>query len=236
MTLIRSLLFNFLFILMTTAMGAFGIPLLLIRQKWVNAYGRLWGKISLNMLKHIVGLEYEVRGNIPTQASIIAAKHQSAWETIAFAVILDQPTFIMKRSLLFLPPLGPFLWRAGMIAIDRASGASAIRRMLTQTRLALKNSRSVIIFPEGTRKAPGAAPAYLPGVAAMYRGLEHSIIPVALNSGVFWGRNSFSKNRGNVVIEFLPPIEHGLDRRTFMRRLEHQIETATHRLIDEAKK
>ena len=221
---------------MTVAMGAFGLPLLLIREKWVNAYGRLWGKISLRMLKDIVGLECEVRGKIPTQATIIAAKHQSAWETIAFAVILDKPTFIMKRSLLFLPPLGPFLWRAGMIAIDRTSGASAIRRMLTKTQLALQNSRSVIIFPEGTRKAPGAAPAYLPGVAAMYRGLEHSVIPVALNSGVFWGRNSFSKKRGTVVIEFLPPIEDGLDRRTFMRRLEHQIETATHRLIDEAKK
>jgi 1-acyl-sn-glycerol-3-phosphate acyltransferase len=236
MTLIRSILFNFLFILMTVAMGAFGLPLLLIREKWVNAYGRLWGKISLRMLKDIVGLECEVRGKIPTQATIIAAKHQSAWETIAFAVILDKPTFIMKRSLLFLPPLGPFLWRAGMIAIDRTSGASAIRRMLTKTQLALQNSRSVIIFPEGTRKAPGAAPAYLPGVAAMYRGLEHSVIPVALNSGVFWGRNSFSKKRGTIIIEFLPPIEHGLDRRTFMRRLEYQIEAATHRLIDEAKK
>jgi len=221
---------------MTVAMGAFGLPLLLIREKWVNAYGRLWGKISLRMLKDIVGLECEVRGKIPTQATIIAAKHQSAWETIAFAVILDKPTFIMKRSLLFLPPLGPFLWRAGMIAIDRTSGASAIRRMLTKTQLALQNSRSVIIFPEGTRKAPGAAPAYLPGVAAMYRGLEHSVIPVALNSGVFWGRNSFSKKRGTIIIEFLPPIKHGLDRRTFMRRLEHQIEAATHRLIDEAKK
>ena len=221
---------------MTVAMGVFGLPLLLIREKWVNAYGRLWGKISLRMLKDIVGLEFEVRGKIPTQATIIAAKHQSALETIAFAVILDKPTFIMKRSLLFLPPLGPFLWRAGMIAIDRTSGASAIRRMLTKTQLALQNSRSVIIFPEGTRKAPGAAPAYLPGVAAMYRGLEHSVIPVALNSGVFWGRNSFSKKRGTIIIEFLPPIEHGLDRRTFMRRLEHQIEAATHRLIDEAKK
>ena len=235
MNLIRSALFNSIFCIITLAMGFLGLPLLMGPEKWVNWYGHLWGHICLRLLDKIVGLKFEVRGVVPHKTAIIAAKHQSAWETLAFAVILKQPTFIMKRSLLFLPPVGPYLWRAGMVAIDRASGATAIRRMLTETARKIKTGRPVIIFPEGTRRAPGAPPAYLAGTAALYRGLDLPTIPVALNSGVFWGRNAFKKRRGTVVIEFLPSIPPGLDRRTFMNRLEDEIETATHRLVEEAK-
>jgi 1-acyl-sn-glycerol-3-phosphate acyltransferase len=235
MNLIRSALFNSIFFIITLAMGILGFPILMGPEKWVNWYGHLWAHICLGLLKKIVGLKYEVRGVVPHKTAIIAAKHQSAWETLAFVTILKEPTFIMKRSLLFLPPIGPYLWRAGMVAIDRASGATAIRRMLTKTARIIKTGRPVIIFPEGTRRAPGAPPSYLAGTAALYRGLDLPTIPVALNSGVFWGRNAFTKRKGTVVIEFLPAIPPGLDRRTFMNRLEDEIETATHRLVKEAK-
>jgi len=234
MRAVRSVFFNVCFALATLMLGVVGLPALLGPRAWAQALGRLWARACMALLRWIVGLEWELRGTPPSGGALIVAKHQSAWETLALFLVLDGPAFVMKRSLLWIPPYGPYLWKAGMIAIDRAAGASAIRQMRAGAAAALKRGQPVVIFPEGTRRAPGTPPAYHPGVAALYRGLETPAVAVALNSGVFWGRNAFAKRPGRVVIEFLEPIPPGLDRRAFMARLEDEIETATRALVQEA--
>lgn len=231
---LRALAFNIAFVSATLVLGIVGAPLLLGPRSWTNAYGRFWARLCAWLLRTIVGLDWEVRGSPPKGAALIAAKHQSAWETLVFTLIVDRPAFVMKQSLLWAPPYGPYLAKAGMVAIDRSGGSKAIRSMLASAQRIAAEDRPVVIFPEGTRKAPHAAPEYHPGVAALYRGLDVPTTPVALNSGVFWGRNAFIKRPGMIVVEFLEPIEPGLDRRAFMARLEDSIETATERLVKEA--
>lgn len=234
MTVVRSLLFNLAFGLATVAMGVVGLPVFLAPGRWASAYGRLWARVCMFLLKWIVGLDWEVRGAPPAGAALVVAKHQSAWETLALTLLLNRPAFVMKRSLLLTPPFGPYLAKAGMVAIDRSAGAQAIRRMTAGARAAMAEGRAVAIFPEGTRRAVGAPPAYRSGAAALYRGLGVEAVPVALNSGLYWGRNAFAKRPGRIVVEFLEPIPPGLDRRAFMARLENAIETATDRLVQEA--
>lgn len=234
MTMLRSILFNLAFGILTLTMALIGLPLFLAPRPWIFAYGRIWAGACAWLLRHVVGLDWEVRGTPPVGAALVAAKHQSAWETLMLTVMLDQPAFIMKQALVWTPPFGPYLWKAGMIAIDRSAGAAAIRQMRAGAARVLAEGRPVVIFPEGTRRAPGAPPAYLPGVAALYRGVEAPTVPVALNSGLFWGRNAFAKRPGRIVVEFLEPIAPGLERRAFMAILEDRIETATGALIEEA--
>ncbi len=234
MTAARSLAFNLAFGLVTLAMGFIGLPLLLGRRTWVHAYGRIWARACMMLLKITVGLDWEVRGRPPTDAVLIAAKHQSAWETLALILVVRNPAFVMKKALLWTPPFGPYLWKAGMIAIDRGSGAKAIRAMQTAAADVIAEGRPIVVFPEGTRRAPGAPPDYKSGVAALYRGIGRPTAPVALNSGQFWGRNAFAKRPGRIVLAFLEPIPPGLERRTFMRRLEDEIETASTALAEEA--
>ena len=233
MVWLRSLIFNVAFALVTLAMGLIGLPLLAGPRRWAQSYGRLWAGLCAWLLRWIVGLDWEVRGSPPSGAALVAAKHQSAWETLMFTLILDRPAFVMKQSLLWAPPYGPYLARAGMVAIDRSGGARTLRRMTAAAAAIAAEGRPVVIFPEGTRRAPHAPPAYHSGVAALYRGLEAPVYPIALNSGVFWGRNAFLKRPGRIVVEFLEPIPPGLDRKTFMTRLEDGVEAMTRRLVEE---
>ncbi len=234
MNALRSLAFNLAFGLATLALGLIGLPVLLGPRRWASTLGRIWANVCMALLRWIVGLDWEVRGTAPEGAALVVAKHQSAWETLALTLILHEPAFVLKRALLWQPPFGPYLRKAGMIAIDRDAGSKAIRQMLARAAEVLAAGRAIAIFPEGTRRAPGAPPAYLPGAAALYRGLDCPVIPVALNSGVFWGRNAFAKRPGRIVLEFLEPIPPGLNRHAFMARLENEIETATRRLVQEA--
>lgn len=234
MIFLRSLAFNVAFGALTLALAVVGLPVFLGPRAWAYKLGRFWAGACMALLRWIVGLRWEVRGTPPPGPALVVAKHQSAWETLALTLLLKEPAFVLKRSLLWAPPYGPYLRKAGMIAIDRAGGAAAIRQMRAAAAAALERGQSVVIFPEGTRTAPGAPPAYLPGVAALYRGLEAPTWPVAVNSGVYWGRNAFAKRPGAVVISFLEPIPPGLDRRAFMARLEDAIETSTRALVEEA--
>jgi 1-acyl-sn-glycerol-3-phosphate acyltransferase len=139
---------------------------------------------------------------------------------------LNYPAFVLKRELLSIPLFGWYLRKVGMIAVDRAAGASALRNMARQASEAFAEGRSILIFPEGTRVPPGESRPYHPGVAALYTQLKVPVVPVALNSGLFWGRRSFVKRPGTVTVQFLPPIPPGLDRKAFMRELESRIEAA----------
>ena len=199
-------------------------------------FGQFWAHIVLVLLRIIVGLDHEIRGldRIPRGGCIIAMKHQSAWDTLILHVVLSDFAAVVKRELLLVPFYGWYAARAGSIAIDRKAGASALRRMVAAARPVATQGRPIVIFPEGTRVAPGARLPYQPGVAALYQALALPLVPAAVNSGYFWGRRSFVKRPGRIVLEFLDPIPPGWPRRRVMAELEQGIEIAAAVLLREA--
>ena len=176
---------------------------------------RTWGFTSLWWLNLICGLRVEFRGeeNIPSTGYILASKHQSFLET--FSLITKTPDFaiILKRSLLRIPLFGQYLARTGVIGIDRAKGRTAMQQLVDQAVPILKAGRQIYIYPEGTRRRPGAPPQYKKGVAILYDETGAPCLPVAVNTGSFWGRDSFLKKPGVAVIEFLPVIPGGMEAR-----------------------
>jgi 1-acyl-sn-glycerol-3-phosphate acyltransferase len=229
---LRSVLFNLLYGIWTAGMHILCLPLLFASQRAIQAAGGVWIDGTLFLLKHVVGIDHRVAGaeNLPATPAIFAAKHQSAWETLFLSRYLGFPAFVLKKELLSIPLFGWFLRRSGMIAIDRKAGASALRQMAREATETLAAGRSILIFPEGTRVAPGESRPYQPGVAALYTQQKVPVVPVALNSGLFWGRRSFIKKPGTIVVEILPPIPPGLDRKAMMKELENRIETAARAL------
>jgi 1-acyl-sn-glycerol-3-phosphate acyltransferase len=231
-TLLRAALFNALSFLTTALLSILYLPLLLAPPLWMQAAARLWIRLLLWLLARIVGLRHRVVGeaNLPAGPFILASKHQSAWETFAFNVLLNYPVFVIKRELFWVPFYGWFAKHAGMIGIDRRGRAATLRRMVTEARAALAAHRPIVIFPEGTRTVPGAPPRYQSGIAALYQALGVPVVPCALNSGLTWGRRAFLKKPGVITVEYLPPIPPGLPREAFMTRLQDAIETASARL------
>ena len=229
MSWLRALAFNIAFVAVTGLLGVAGLPMLLAPRRRVMCFGRFWARCVLALLKAIVGLDGEVRGleHLPRGPSIIAMKHQSAWDTLILPVVLGDPAVVLKRELFLVPFYGWYAARAGSIAIDRRGGAHALRRMVTAARRAASAGRPVVIFPEGTRTAPGHRLAYQPGVAALYQALQLPVVPAAVNSGLYWGRRSFVKRPGRIILAFLEPIAPGLPRRQMMAELEARIEAAT---------
>jgi 1-acyl-sn-glycerol-3-phosphate acyltransferase len=134
---------------------------------------------------------------------------------------------VLKRELLHIPMFGWYMRKVGMIAVDRSRGASALKQMVREAQATFAAGRSIAIFPEGTRTAPGEHKPYQPGVAALYTQLGVPVVPIALNSGLFWGRKAFLKKPGTITLQILPAIPPGLDRKTFMKRLESSIEDAS---------
>jgi 1-acyl-sn-glycerol-3-phosphate acyltransferase len=237
MSLPRAVLFNIAFYAWTALYGLLGLPMLLAPRRALMRYGTFWSLGCLKLAEWIVGLSWEVRGleHLPKGASIVAMKHQSAWDTLAAPVVFDDLAIVVKRELLWIPLYGWYARKAGAIGIDRKAGASALRGMVAQARAAAASGRPVVIFPEGTRSAVGAKVSYQPGVAALYKQLALPLVPVAVNSGVFWGRRAFLKRPGRIVVEVLPAIPPGLDRREVMVELERRIETATAALVAQSK-
>jgi 1-acyl-sn-glycerol-3-phosphate acyltransferase len=233
MTTIRSLLFNLLFALWTALIFVLSLPTLVLPRSAVWWMGGLWVRGALLLLRAIVGLGHRVRGVEHRVAgpAIYAAKHQSAWDTLVFPLLLEQPAYVLKQELIRVPLFGSYLKRCGMIPVDRQGGGSALKQLLRAARAAIADGRSILIYPEGTRIAPGERRPYHPGVAALYGDLGVPVVPVALNSGLFWGRRSFRKKAGTITIEFLPPIAPGLPRREFMAELQNRMEGASQRLV-----
>ena len=231
--LLRSVIFNLLYGIWTSGMHILCLPLLLGSRKSVQTAGGVWIDGTLFLLKHVAGIDYRIVGaeNLPHVPAIYASKHQSAWETLFLSRYLDYPAFVLKKELLSIPLFGWFIKKAGMIAVDRKAGASALRQMARDAAATLGSGRSILIFPEGTRVTPGQSRPYQPGVAALYTQLKVSVVPVALNSGLFWGRRAFIKKPGTIVVEILPPIQPGLDRKALIKELESRIETAATNLL-----
>jgi 1-acyl-sn-glycerol-3-phosphate acyltransferase len=230
---LRALLFNVGFYLWTATLGILALPVLLGPRRWSMALGELWAAGTMRLLGWIVGLTWEVRGleHLPRGAAIIAMKHQSAWDTIALPLIFRDPAVVLKRELLWIPLYGWYAARAAAIPVDRSAGAKALRRMVAAAAIPAREGRPLVIFPEGTRTAVGQRRPYQPGVAALYRQLGLPLVPVAVNSGLFWGRRAFLKRPGRITVEILPAIPPGLDRREALQELERRIEDATARLV-----
>ena len=233
MSWLRSLLFNLAFFGWTTLACVVALPALLLPRGVLVWAGRIWARGIVSLLAAIVGLRYELRGEglRPAGPAIFAFKHQSALDTLLLPLLLRDPAIVLKRELLFLPLFGWYLAKTRQIAVDRAGGAAALKRLLRQAERALAQGRPLAIFPEGTRVAPGQHRPYHPGVAALYGQLALPVVPVALNSGLFWPRRSFLKRPGLVTVELLPPIAPGLSRKAFLAELERRTEGACARLL-----
>jgi 1-acyl-sn-glycerol-3-phosphate acyltransferase len=231
---LRSALFLIWFAVISVVLNVGCLPLLLAPRGGVVFFGRIWARLILFGLKWIAGVGLEIRGHRPKPftRAFIAAKHYSMWETIAFMALHPDPAIVIKRELLAVPFYGWYCLKMGMIPVDRSSGAKAVRLVLAAARKAKEQDRPIIIFPEGTRKAPGAPPDYKPGVAALYGGLDLPCVPVAHNSGLYW-KSVFRQRPGTIIIQYLDPIPPGLKRQTFMATLESRIEEAANRLIAE---
>lgn len=236
MTLLRSLVYQLLFLPWTLGVCLIYLPLLLGPRKLMQAGARLWLSGALFLQQRVLGLTYQIKGieNLPAGACLIAAKHQSAWDTMIFHRILADPAYVLKKELLSLPFIGWYLQKTGQVAIDRKAGMKALKLMVDAAKVAAAEGRQVIIFPEGHRQPPGVTGEYHSGIAALYSGLELPLVPVALNSGLFWGRNSFLRHAGCITLEFLPAIAPGMNRKLLMPELESRIETATRALEAEA--
>jgi 1-acyl-sn-glycerol-3-phosphate acyltransferase len=226
---LRSALFMAWFLIVTTILSLVFLPVLVLPRGATIWLARLWSRVTFWGLKVFAGVGWEIRGKPPKGAALVASKHMSMWDTMALYLALDAPAIVLKRSLLFVPFYGWFVWKATAIAIDRSAGASALRKMSHAAGTVLKEGRPILIFPEGTRKKPGAAPDYKPGVAGLYGTLDVTCVPVALNSGVHW--TGFLKRPGTIVLEFLEPIPPGMKRQAFMALLEERIEAGTSRLL-----
>ena len=233
----RSLLFNILFYVTTTLFVVLGSPLFFAPRRFAMAALAVHGRFELWLLKVVCGIKLEVRGRekLPQGACLVAAKHQSAWETFGLIPLFRDPALLMKRELFWIPFHGWFSQKFGMIPVDRDKGPAALRRMVREAKLRVAQGREIIIFPEGTRRAPGAPPDYKTGVVLLYEALQIPCVPLALNSGAFWPRRSLSLRRGTIVVEFLDPIPPGLPKAEFLERLIGSIETASARLLVEAR-
>lgn len=232
MLLVRSFAFNLAFYAATTVIAVGGMPTLVSRRAVIRL-AQVWGRTTLWLLRVVGGIRVEFRGveNIPAGPLLVAAKHQSALETLALVTRFPDFAYILKRELLWIPLIGWYLSRSGMVAIDRSKGTRAMSAMNEAAADAIRDGRQLIIFPEGTRRAPGAAPAYKLGITHLYAALGVPCLPVALNTGLHWPRRSLLRRPGTSVIEFLAPILPGLDRTHFLDVVQDRIETASNALL-----
>ncbi len=236
MIVVRSIVFNTLFYLALLVYFVAALPTLLMPYWGIVAMARHWARTNLMLLRIVCGTTVTWRGleKIPAGAVLIAAKHQSSWETFALLTLFPDPTYILKRELLWLPFFGWYAKHAQMIPVDRGGGKPVLIAMAARVRDALAAGKQVIVFPEGTRRPPGAEPKYKYGIAHLYGEGVAPCVPIALNSGLFWPRRKFLRYPGTITVEILDPIAPGLPVDEFFARLEHEIETATARLIAEA--
>lgn len=237
MSFIRSLVFNLAFYIWT-AVCCIGLSWSLAMSR-----GRILGTVKWYMRtiafleRTVLGLHYEVRGraNLPADGCyVVAAKHQSAWETLKLHLIFDDPAIVLKRELVDIPIWGAFARAIGAIPVVRGAGGKSMAALVTAAEPISRTGRPIVIFPQGTRVAPGAWKTYRAGVGVLYEELSLPVVPMALNSGVFWPRHRFRKQPGTIVIEFLPPLMPGLDRDEMMAELQNRLESATDRLVTAA--
>jgi 1-acyl-sn-glycerol-3-phosphate acyltransferase len=223
MAFLRSCLFALFFypgtvvaVLMAIAVAPFG-------TRAVQAVTVGWARYHRLCATWLLGIRTLVEGTRPTGPAIVAIKHQSMYETLEIILLLDLPAVVMKRELTRIPLWGWVTLKYGIIAVDREAGAGALRQLLKDGRAAVEQGRPIAIFPEGTRVAPGDQPPLQPGFAGLYRTLKLPVVPLALNSGRLWPRNSFVKRPGIVTMRYGEPIPPGVPRDEIEARVHHAI-------------
>ncbi len=234
--MLRSVIYAAVFYLTTAIFLLFGSWLLLAPRSWAMQGLKLHGQTCVWLLRIICGTRVEVRGRerMPQGACLVVAKHQSAWDTFALVPLFRDPAIVLKDELKWIPFYGWFCVKFEHILVKRDRASAALKQLIADAKVRTSQQRQVVIFPEGTRRAPGAAPDYKPGYVALYEALAVPCIPVALNSGLYWPRRSLLRHPGVIVVEILPPIAPGLSRTEFRKQLETAVETASSRLIREA--
>ncbi|MDE5446317.1 1-acyl-sn-glycerol-3-phosphate acyltransferase [Bradyrhizobium sp. CSA207] len=235
---LRSLVFNVLFYAVLVGLAIVALPTFLMPARALLTVAGWWAKASIFLMRVICNIKVEVRGaeKIPEGPLLVVAKHQSFWETFALMPFFDRPIFILKRQLMHIPVFGQFLRKIEMIAINRSAGVKALLDMTRRARAAVRSGRQLLIFPEGTRRPPGAPPDYKTGFAQIYSACGVRCLPVALNSGLFWPRRTFMRYPGTLVVEFLDPLPPGLPKDEFIARVRDVIEDATGRIVEAGRK
>lgn len=218
----------------TILMGVLSLPFLCLPSKSIALPAKIWIKGIFICLKYICGVTHEMRGltKLSDEPVIIVSKHQSAFETFALYYYLQKSFFIHKKQLFYIPIFGQYLMKHNMVSIDRAGQASTMRKMITDVKKKLDSGSTIIIFPEGTRKKPGAKADYKTGFIGIYNTSKRKLQPVALNSGLFWQKGLKVIKRGHIIIEFLPQIDIGLDKKEVLDKVENSIELATKKLLN----
>ena len=236
MIIARSLIYAVVFYVTTALFLLLGSWLLLAPRSWAMAGLALHGRICVALLKLICGTKLEVRGHdkLPKSACLVVAKHQSAWDTFALISLFRDPAIVLKDELRWIPFYGWFCVKFQHILVKRDKASAALKSLITQAKDRVAGNREIVIFPEGTRTAPGADADYKPGYVALYEALDVPAVPLALNSGLYWPRRSFLRYPGTIIVELLDPLPPGLPRAAFRRQIETGIEAACARLIAEA--
>lgn len=218
----------------TILMGFLSLPFLLLPSTYISLPAKIWIKGIFISLRYICGVTHEMRGlaNLSDEPVIIVSKHQSAFETFALYYYLKKSFFIHKKQLFYIPIFGQYLMKHNMVSIDRAGQASTMRKMITDVKKKLDSGSTIIIFPEGTRKKPGAKADYKTGFIGIYNTSKRKLQPVALNSGLFWQKGFKIIKRGHIIIEFLPQIDIGLDKKEVLNKVESSVESATNKLLN----
>ena len=234
MQMIRSAAYLFQAYLMMLVMGIVFAPYAIAAPKGARMACKTWARWAMWTARWMVGLKNEVRGEVPTGEVLIAAKHQSFFDILILFEALPAAKFIMKRELMWTPIIGVYAKRLGCVPVDRGKRGAAIQKMLTDVEAGRSAPGQLCIYPQGTRVAPGAQMRYKAGTAALYSELGQPCIPVATNVGLFWPRKGILRKPGTGVIEFLPPIEPGLETESFMAHLEDIVEARSNALMKEA--
>lgn len=234
---LRSLIYNVLFYMLLVFWILVAIPTYVLPPRAFMRVAKAWARSSVWLMRVVCGTKVDYRGleKIPAGPLIVASKHQSTWETFALMPFFDQPLFIYKRELAWIPFFGWYLMKSRMIGVDRDGGVRSLMDMARRAPEEVLRGRQLIIFPEGTRAPVDAPPNYKTGVGQIYVKCGVPCIPVALNSGLFWPRRTFLRYPGTLVVEFLDPLPPGLSRKEFVTRISGAIEDATSRIVAAAR-
>ena len=233
MLIFRSILFYLSLTIWTILMGFICLPFLILPSKILKYPTKIWIKIIFILLERICNIKHQIVGveNIPDETVLVASKHQSAFETFALYYYLKDCFFVHKRELFLIPIFGQYLFKSDMVSIDRDGGTKTMRKMLNEVKNKLHSGKSIIIFPEGTRKIPGSKPDYKKGFIGIYHHTKKRILPVALNSGLCWSKQSWVLKKGSITIKFLPTIRENLEKNDVFNLVQKSIEEASNKLI-----
>ncbi len=234
MLIFKSIIFYVSLVIWTLFMGIICLPLLLLPSNFLKYPIKLWIKVIFILLENICSIQHKIEGseNIPEESVLITSKHQSAFETFALYYYLKDCFFVHKKELFLIPIFGQYLLKTNMVSINRDGGTKTMRKMLDKVKMKLHSGSSIIIFPEGTRKIPGSKPDYKTGFIGIYKNSGKKILPIAVNSGLCWPKNSWILKKGVITIQILPVINENYDKKTVLNKVQQSIEIASNKLLN----